>query len=338
MADDTILTRGEDLLRFTVDALTAVGTGEKDARTMAGQIVGSELAGHSSHGLRRLPEYIYRARSGVTDAKAVPVVDIDRGSLARVDGKRAFGHITVAMATQLAVDRAKEHGIAAVSVYNSDFAGRLADFVDSAAEQGVASLLFVNTGGGHRAVSVPGGTEARFSTNPIGAGFPRSSSPHFVLDIATSAVARGRLNEWQDRGEEIPEEWVTPSGHLQPFGGHKGLGLALLAEGLAGALSTAGTPNADTDEEEQGVLIIAIDIAGLRPLEEFTAEADTFLEFIKGTPVADGYPQARIPGESSAATTEKLSRDGIPLQRHAWESAQVLAQELGIEPLAAAEG
>lgn len=336
MADDTVLARGEELLRFTTDALTAVGMREDDAAVMAGQIVGSELAGHESHGLRRLPEYIGRARSGETDPAARPEIDIDRGGLARINGRRGFGHLVVREATQLAVARAKEHGIAAVSVYNSDFAGRLADFSEEAAEQGAATLLFVNTGGAHRAVSVPGGTEARFSTNPIGAGIPRSSSPHFVLDFATSAVAMGRLSEWRDRGEEIPSDWVTPSGHLQPFGGHKGFGLAMLAEALGGALSTAGTPSAEESEEEQGVLVIAIDISGLRPLDEFTAETDTFLEYIEDTPVADGFPKTRIPGESSAATTVERKRDGTRVQRHAWEAAQKLAEELGIEPPAAA--
>ena len=332
----TTLVRGEELQRFTAQALAAVGMREDDAGEMASQIVGSELAGHESHGLRRLPEYIGRARSGETDPAARPEVDIDRGALSRIDGRRGFGHLVVRQATQRAVDGAKSHGIAAVSVHNSDFAGRLSHFCEAAAEQGVATLVFVNTGGAHRAVSVPGGTEARFSTNPIAAGFPRSQAPHFVLDIATSAVALGRLAEWRDRGEEIPTDWVTPAGLLQPFGGHKGFGLAMVAEALAGALSTAGTPSDKEEDEEQGVLIIAIDVAGLRPLDEFTAEADTFLRFIADTPVSEGYTKTRIPGESSAATTAIRSREGTPIQRHAWEAAQTLAEELGIEPLTAA--
>lgn len=332
----TVLVRGEELERFTRQALAAVGMREDDAREMAGQIVGSELAGHESHGMRRLPEYIRRAQDGTTDPAALPEVDIDRGALARIDGRRGFGHLVVRQATQRAVERAKVDGIAAVSVHNSDFAGRLSHFCEEAAQQGVATLVFVNTGGAHRAVSVPGGTEARFSTNPIAAGFPRSQAPHFVLDIATSSVALGRLSEWRDRGEEIPQEWVTPAGLLQPFGGHKGFGLAMVAEALAGALSTAGTPSEKEEDEEQGVLVIAIDVAGLRPLEEFTAETDTFLRFIADTPVAQGYEPTRIPGESSAATTEVRRREGTPVQRHAWESAQELARELGIEPLTAA--
>lgn len=334
----TVVVRGEELQRFTAQALMAVGMREDDAQEMAGQIVGSELAGHESHGMRRLPEYIRQAQSGGTDPAAVPVVDLDRGALARIDGQRGFGHLVVRQATQRAIERAKVDGIAAVSVHNSAYAGRLSHFCEDAAEQGVATLVFVNTGGAHRTVAVPGGTEARFSTNPIAAGFPRSQAPHFVFDIATSVVAMGRLSEWRDRGEEIPEEWVTPAGLLQPFGGHKGLGLAMVAEALAGALSTAGTPSEKEEDDEQGVLIIAIDVAGLRPLEEFTEETDTFLRFIADTPVAEGWERTRIPGESSAATTAIRSREGTPVQRHAWESAQRLAQELGIDPLTAAEG
>ena len=96
----TVVVRGEELQRFTAQALMAVGMREDDAQEMAGQIVGSELAGHESHGMRRLPEYIRQAQSGGTDPAAVPVVDLDRGALARIDGQRGFGHLVVRQATQ----------------------------------------------------------------------------------------------------------------------------------------------------------------------------------------------------------------------------------------------
>src|SRR5699024_1794848 len=141
-----------------------------------------------------------------------------------------------------AIERAKEYGLAGVGVHNASFAGWLGGSARNAADHGIATIMFANTGGAIQVVSAPGGTEPRLSTGPVGARLPRAVAAHFVLDFATSAVAYSRLGEAKDLSEDIPAEWTNASGDLVPSGGYNGLGLALLAEALAGALTTAGMP------------------------------------------------------------------------------------------------
>ena len=126
--------------------------------------------------------------------------------------------------TDLAVERARAHGIAGIALRNSSHAGRIADFCARGARGGVAILFWFNDSGGGRNVAPYGGDAARLATNPIGAGIPRASEPHLVLDMSTSVIARGRLAEWLDRGEEIGPDWLTPGGAIRPSGGYKGTG------------------------------------------------------------------------------------------------------------------
>ena len=217
----------DELTRFATDVLVAIGMPEAPARDMAGIIVGTDAAGHESHGMRRLPEYVARWRAGKADPAAQPRIDLDTGSVLRVDGCHAFGHVTFRYVTGLAVERARRHGACAVAVRRTDHAGRLADFCEQAAGAGVVILFFVNDAGAGQVVAPHGGDAARLATNPIGVGVPRATSPHLVLDMSTSVVAAGRLAEERDRGTPFPPEWVTASGALRTLGGAKGFWLAV---------------------------------------------------------------------------------------------------------------
>jgi LDH2 family malate/lactate/ureidoglycolate dehydrogenase len=310
--------------------LIALGAREADARDMAAQIVNSELSGHESHGLRRLVEYVSRTKDGYANPTASPTIDLDCGALVRMNGHAGFGHIVMRDATKLAVSRAKEHGIAAVAVHNSEFAGRFADFCEQAAEAGVATLVFVNDSGSGRDVAPPGALEGRMSSNPLAAGVPRAQAPHLVIDMATSAVAVGRLSEWRDRGEPIPADWVNEHGILQFFAGAKGFGLALIVEALAGALTTAGTVSEQKSPELQGAFLIAIDVNRLRPLADFTTEVEQFIRYIKQVPVPPDATPVRVPGEGSAQSARLRRETGTPIQPFTWAAIQRLAEEFNV--------
>lgn len=331
-SDAVVIADATDLLRFVTEVLVALGTEDAAAADMAGQIVGSEIAGHESHGLRRLPEYVAHARRGGAQPASTGRIELDRGSLVRIDGERGFGHVVMTLATRLAVERARVHGIAAVTVRNAAEAGRFADFCERAAAQGIATLVFVNDGGGGQVMAPPGGTEARLSTNPIAFGFPRAAAPHLVVDMATSAVAMGRVSEWRDRGEPIPPEWATEDGVLLPVGGVKGFGLALIAEALGGALASAGTVSAEAEDSAQGVLLIAIDAAALRPLPDLTEEVERFVAYVRDVPRAPGAASVRIPGESSALTARQRLSQGSPVQEFSWAAMHRLAEEFSLRP------
>lgn len=321
----------EEIAAFVTTIFEQADMPARDAAFLAQELVDAELSGYASHGLRKVGEYVDRIQRNVTNPTAEITVDLDKGALARVDGDNGFGHLVIEYATQLAVGRAKEYGIAGVGVHNSNFAGGLGVFARKAAEQGVATVMFANTGGALQVVSAPGGAQPRFSTNPIAAGVPRAGGAHFVLDFATSSVAYSRLGEAQDRAEDIPQEWTTTSGHLVPFGGHKGFGLALLADALAGALTTAGTPSEAARTEEQGFFMMAINVGSLRDLDEFMAETDEFLEYIKNTPLGRGASPIRIPGEHSEKTRKHHLETGLTLQDHVLDDLRAMAQELGVE-------
>ncbi len=322
--------RPEALARFATAILAAVGAPAENAAWVASCLVASDLAGHESHGMRRLVEYVQRSQSGEASATAVPEILEDHGSTAVVTGNHALGHVSMRYVTREVVARARLHGVSAVTLRRSDHVGRLADFCEMAAAEGVAMLCFVNDSGGEQDVAPPGGLEGRMSTNPIGIGIPRAASPHLVLDMATSVVARGRLSEAEDRGEPIPPEWVGPSGRLRHVGGVKGFGLALVTEALAGALTGAGVVSADPQASDQGVLAIGIDIARFRPLAQFTGEVESFLGYVKSVPVETGAAPVRAPAESGAAMAAKRRRAGVPVAAHTWDRLATLSAELGV--------
>lgn len=210
-----------DLSQFIMRCMRAVGANDVDAQYMADQLISSERAGHPSHGLRRLPEYVQRALDGVSNPSAQTSIEKDAGALVAMNAHRTCGHFALRDAMTLAIARAEEHGISAVTVRDSDFAGRLAPFCEQAAEAGKVSLIYGNNNGSLQTVLPPGGVEPKLSTNPLAAGVPRAQAPHMVIDFATSVVASGRLQEEKDIGTVVPDEWVGAGGYHKPFGGFK---------------------------------------------------------------------------------------------------------------------
>ena len=320
-----------ELFRFISEVLQAVGTPAAGATEMANQMVASDLAGHESHGIRRLREYAYRARDGFVNPTAVPTIEQDSGSLVSVNGQTNYGHLVMPFATDLLIERARQHGIAAVTVKNCDPAGRFADFCDHAANEGIAVFMFMNVGGGAIDVAPPGGAEARIATNPIAAGVPREGAPNLVMDMATSAVAKGRLSDAQERGTEIESDWLNQSGVLVPLGGVKGFALSVIAEALAGTLSSAGTVGPEVADARQGVLAIGIDIQKLRPLAEFKSDVAKFATHLKQTPLEPGAPEIRMPGESTAINTKIRKESGVTIHPVIWERLVELADNFSIK-------
>ncbi|GAA1891020.1 malate/lactate/ureidoglycolate dehydrogenase [Paeniglutamicibacter psychrophenolicus] len=330
--------RAGDLHGFVVQAMAAVGASGTDAAYMADQLIASELANHPSHGMRRLPEYVDRALKGFAQPGARASIELDTGSLVRMNGNGTYGHFALRDATALAVARAKAHGIAAVAVRNSEYAGRFAPFCEEAANAGVATLLFGNNNGAGQVVVPPGGTRARLSTNPIAAGVPRSSAPHLVIDFATSTVAGGRLAEERDRGTELSGQWVTPEGLLKPFGGFKGFGLALLVEALGGALTGSETVSERKTADHQGTLVIAIDVAQLRELHEFTAQVEEFIAHVKSGEPEDGNGPIRVPGEGPSVGDSYPAGHPVEVNARTWSELGRIARELKLAMPGAVQG
>lgn len=328
--EGTIACAPETLRIFTAAVLSRIGMAAANADFMAGLVVASDLAGHESHGIRRLPEYVERWRSGHADPSAEPVIDLDNGAVIRLDGRRAYGHIALRDAVDIATRRATEHGISAVAIRRAEHAGRLADHCERAAAEGIALIVFANDAGAGQDVAPPGASRPRLATNPIAIGVPRARAPHLVLDMSTSVVAAGRLAEWRDRGEPIPAEWVNRSGALKPVGGVKGFGLALMVEALAGALTGAGTVSANPEHDDQGTLVIGLDIHSLCPVADFVAQVEDFIDYVRDVPLEQGSNPIQMPGEGGARTSRIRATAGVPVQRFAWQRMQLLSAEFGV--------
>jgi uncharacterized oxidoreductase len=282
-------------LRFARDVVERMGAGPDDAQRVAELLVRSELGGHPSHGLCRLQQYARAWREGTIVPSARAEILRDEGSTLTVDGRHALGQVVCTLATDLAAERALEHGVAAVAVRHSGHCGRLADYADRACGHGIALLAFANDSGAAQTVAPPGGLAARLSTNPLAAGIPRARPPHLVLDLSTSVAAYGKLRVLQDAGQPVPEGWMR-DGLLQALGGAKGFALALLVEALAGVVSGAGAVSAEPGPDDQGVFLLAFHPARFGEPAELVERLEAMLEYVLDVPLEPGAEPLRIPG------------------------------------------
>jgi hydroxycarboxylate dehydrogenase B len=321
----------EGALRLARDVLARMGARAEDAERAAELLVRAEVGGHPSHGLRRLEQYADAWRAGTIVPSTRAEIVLDEGSTLTVDGHSALGQVVCTFATDLAAQRALEHGVAAVAVRRSGHCGRLADYADRACGQGVALLAFANDSGAEQTVAPPGGLEPRLSTNPIAAGIPRLRPPHLVIDLATSVAAFGKVRVLQDAGRPVPEAWMR-NGLLQTLAGVKGFGLALLVEALAGVVSGAGAVSASPGPDDQGAFLLAFDPARFGPPQELGERLEAMLGYVIDVPREPGAEPLRIPG----STLPPLPLDPeapLELAPALTQRLTALAGELGVRGL-----
>lgn len=328
---------------------TAAGTPPDLATIVADHLISASLAGHDSHGVLRIPAYVDSIRSGQVAATARPTVLQERPTSALISGNWGFGHVTATFATDLAIRKAKEQGVAVVGIVACNHIGRVGEYPTRAAAQGLAS--FVTVGGLNGDQVTPfGGREARLVTNPVSFGFPTGSRPPFLVDFATSAVAGGKIMLARAKGEALPEgllldrdgqpttdpDWYFQGGAILPVGGHKGYGLSMVV-GLFGALLTHAKAHSGGHREtgrytisEAGTFILTVDAALFGPLDELIRDVDAALGQIKDTPPAPGADEVLIPGEPEHRSRERRLAEGIPVPDSTWTEIEDLAGQFGI--------
>jgi LDH2 family malate/lactate/ureidoglycolate dehydrogenase len=303
--------------------LEAVGAPPEPAATTAEQLVRADLEGHSSHGVRLLPDYCARCRSGLIDPAATPRVERDDGSTVMLDGERALGQVAGLLAVDLIVERALAFGVAVVTMRRSGHLGRLASYVERIASAGMVGVLAANDSGANQVVAPFGSLERRLGTNPVAVGIPRPRPPHFVLDMATSAVSHGTVELHRLAGAaDPPRDWVLGD-VLRPLGGAKGTGLALVVEVLAGVLSGAGFTSERPGVDYQGVWILALDPVRFLLPGQLERDVEQLAGYV-------GSNNVLIPGEPAARAFHAAGRDGIPLPAAIWERVSDLADELDV--------
>jgi uncharacterized oxidoreductase len=325
----------------------AAGCNTGEAGTIARRLVDANLVGHDSHGVIQVPTYL----KWVQEKKVVPNQTvhsvIDNEVLAIVDGQFGFGQMIGEQAMNLAVRKSRKFGIGVVGLRNSGHLGRIGDWAEMAAEAGCVSLHFVNTTGLGILVAPHGGYDARLSANPIAAGVPRKSAPHIILDISTCVIAEGKIRVALNKGEPIPEGcaldaigqpttdprvfYGPPRGSILPFGGHKGYGLGIIAEVLAGAFSVAACSNPDNATRlANNMLSIVFDPNRVQSADAFHAELDRFVEYVKSSRTIAPNGEVCLPGEIEARNRAERLASGIELDATTWRNVELAAQQNGV--------
>ncbi|MCT2587903.1 Ldh family oxidoreductase [Actinophytocola gossypii] len=315
--------------------LVGAGAAEADAEVVARSLVESNLLGHDSHGVRRLPVYLDAVRAGRIDPRAVPKAEATRPGAVVVHGHRAFGQLAATRAVRALVGLAGEHGSGVAAIRDCNHIGRLGEYVGALAGHDLVAMAFGNA---DSTVAPFGGRERRLGTNPLAWAVPRANGAPLVMDWATSGVAEGKLAVARDRGERIAEGLVLDSagrattdpgdfytgGVLLPFGGHKGYGLSVLIEIVAGLLSGTGIGSMPDFRGGFGTVLLAFDIAAFLPVDEFRQRTEDFCRQLTETPLAEGHDEVLVPGELEERVRRVRERDGIPITDTTWHDLNSL--------------
>jgi uncharacterized oxidoreductase len=340
------------LERLVADIFAAAGCGPAEHARIAHYLVEANLVGHDSHGVIRVPIYVNWLRAGKVLANQALKVVFENDALAVVDGQFGFGQTMGEESTKLGIEKAGRQGVAVVALRNSGHLGRIGDWAEMAAAAGKVSLHFVNTSGGGILVAPFGGTERRISANPIAAGVPTSGGPPIILDVSTCMIAEGKIKVAYNKGTSVPDGclldgegrptndpkafYATPPGAILPLGGHKGYGLSVLAEVLAGALTGGSCSHFGIDRVANNMLSIFFDPAFFELAGGFSEELESFVNHVKSSRTVTPDGEILMPGEPEARSRARKLRDGIEIDDTTWGQIVTTAESLGVAASATA--
>ncbi|MBC9209087.1 malate/lactate/ureidoglycolate dehydrogenase [Roseomonas aerophila] len=336
---------------------SAIGCDADEAQTIANHLVESNLAGHDSHGVVRVPRYVDWHKAGYLVVGRTPEVVTDGGAFLLLDAGHGFGQSVTKKAVALGIERAQQHGAAVVALRNTGHCGRIGTYAEQAIAAGLLSIHFVNVAGSVL-VAPFGGVDRRFSTAPIAIGMPLEGRP-VVLDFATSLVAEGKVLVASNGGKDLPAgALIEPDGSyssdphtlygdyaavgpripgngpgaIRAFGDHKGSGLALMCELLAGAFTAGGCagPTKTRGCITNGLLSIYLSPAHFGTEAEFQRMGREYVDWVAASRPIDPAAGVLLPGEVEARYRASRLRDGLNLPASIWEDLRRTATTLGV--------
>jgi uncharacterized oxidoreductase len=297
-----------------------------------------------------MPRYVEALLEGGLHPNRKAQVKLDAASLLALDGQAGYGQSIGRQATELAIERAKQHGVSITALGNSHHLGRIGHWAEMAVAQGLISMHFVNVRSYAR-VAPFGGADRRFGTNPVCIAIPLPGEPPFVLDMATSAVAQGKLRVAHNKRAKVPHGWliddqgnptddpkwgvVAPLGAMLCFGEHKGYGLSVACDLLGGALTAGGVDSYENKTKRRvlnGMLSIVIDPGKLGTAAVFEKEAREYLAWLRSSRPAPGFDRVRIAGEPEREYRAQREREGIPVDDETWKEIRDAAAKLKLAP------
>lgn len=342
------LFKKNSLAKAIATVVRAGGSDAREAKLVAENLVTANLTGHDSHGVGMIPRYIESLLEGGLIVNQHPKVMFDGGAMLSLDGQQGYGQVIGLEAMDIGIARAKQHGLCVMGLGRAHHLCRIGQWAEQAVAAGLISLHFTNVIS--RSIVAPyGGADARFGTNPMTVGIPIPGEPPFILDMATSAVAQGKIRVAHNKREKVSPDWliddkgnptpdpkfgvIEPFGALRTFGLHKGYGLAVVCELLGGALTGGGTWHSEDRSKKRvwnGMLTILIDPKRLGTGDAFAAETTAFLESLRKSPVAPGFDKVRIAGEPEREMRAKREREGIPVDANTWEEIVAAGAKLEV--------
>jgi LDH2 family malate/lactate/ureidoglycolate dehydrogenase len=333
------LIAADDLRRRVARILAAVGVPDADATIAATHLVEADLRGVHSHGTIRVPTYVRELRSGATNPRPVVRLVIDHGAQVTVDGDNGLGMVVAHRANDVAIARGKEHGMAAIAIRGSNHCGTMAYYTTRAVADGLIAIATTNAGIN---MTPSGSSEKLVGNNPISIAVPSRRPWPLVLDMATSLVAGGKLDVARARGEAIPLGWARDAdgnpttdpalgraGSLEPVGGPKGYGLAVMLDILAGVLS-GGRFGSGLGAPGSAQFLLVLDVRRFMGLDAFFERIDALVDQLHGGARLPGVDRIIVAGELEYELQIARERDGIPLDVPVLDGLATVERELGL--------
>jgi hydroxycarboxylate dehydrogenase B len=346
-----------DLIASIAIILVVSGSSEKEAHTVASNLVMANLSGHDSHGVGMLPRYVAAVLEGGLKPNTSVKTLLDLGHMLTLDGQRGYGQVIGEQAMQMGIARAQQHGSCIMTLSNSHHLGRIGHWAEMATAAGLVSMHFVNVMA-RPAVAPWGGADGRFGTNPCCIGIPLAGKEPFLLDFATSRVAQGKMRVAYNEGHTVapgllidetgaptvnPGVVVVPQsnglfGALMTFGEHKGYGMAVACELLGGALTGGGSwhepansPRGQAQAVLNGMLTVLIDPAKLGTQTSFESEAQAFVDWVKQSPAGQGFDTVQIAGDPERRARIQRGKDGIVIDDQTWADIVASGVKVGVK-------
>ncbi|MDP7605025.1 MAG: malate/lactate/ureidoglycolate dehydrogenase [Alphaproteobacteria bacterium] len=336
----------EALQTLASTIFAAIGCDGDEAGTVARFLVKANLSGHDSHGVVRIPRYIEYWRMGAVlpNRRAEAVWQND--AIALFDGNKGFGQTIGGQVMAAGIEMAARQGLAMVGLKNVGHLGRIGDWAEQAAAAGQASIHFVNTTGRGNRVAPYGGSDRRLSTNPIAIGMPMGGREPLIFDAATSVLAEGKILVARNKGVELPDGvlldsagqptndpntlYADPGGAILAMGGHKGSGLAVMADLLAGVMAGGGCTRPGMDMLENGMLSILMDPALFADMGFFAGETARFADWVQASPPIEEGGEVLLPGDIERRNQLEREADGIPLDDTTWQQILETARAVDV--------
>lgn len=339
----------EDLKRFCIEAILKSGLQPKDAGIIAEVLVTTDSWGTFSHGTGNLRNYLKALRAGGIDPCGKPEIVAEGESWAVVDNHAGMGMLGSCLAMETAIEKARTHTIAWAGVRNGSHFGAAGYYANMAAHRDMLGIALSNADPN---MVVPGARGHVIGNNPLAYAVPAGEEDPIFLDVAMSAVAASKIFSIQALGLPIPPVWITDEegmptqdashwpakGSMLPMAGHKGYGIALLIEIMAGLLPGAAALDEAkswifdaTKKAGLGQSFLVIHINSIVPIEEFKARVDLIIRKIRGSPRAKDAERIYLPGEMEWERRRDALKNGIPLPDLTVASLRGAGEDLGLD-------